>query len=225
MWSSLIPLIVGSALVPIQIVITTLLLRSASGKVTALAFVAGMTAVRLGQGLLFGLILGSNASTEDMSDGPGSAVSLLLLVLAILFYVSALKQILNHPDDDAPPPRWMAVIDGVTPGKALALGAGVILISAKFWVFTLGAIAVIGDAGMDRPASIVAFVVFVAAAESDPSCADHRGVCPAEPIGSHPGPPRGAPRHLQPPVDDRAGPRVRHVVPDQGARWTGSDLT
>lgn len=166
MWSSLIPLIVGSALVPIQIVITTLLLRSASGKVTALAFVAGMTAVRLGQGLLFGLILGSNASTEDMSDGPGSAVSLLLLVLAILFYVSALKQILNHPDDDAPPPRWMAVIDGVTPGKALALGAGVILISAKFWVFTLGAIAVIGDAGLDGSASIVAFVVFVAAAES-----------------------------------------------------------
>ena len=167
MWSSLVPLIIGSALVPIQIVITTLLLRSASGRVTAVAFVAGMTAVRFGQGVLFGLILGSSAPADEGSGGAGSAVSLLLLVVAILFYVSALKQILDHPDEDAPPPKWMAIIDGVTPGKALALGVGLILISAKFWVFTLGAIAIIGDAGHGSGLrSIVAFVVFVVAAES-----------------------------------------------------------
>ena len=166
LWSSLLPLIVGSALVPIQIVITTLLLRSSAGKMTAVALVAGMTSVRLAQGLVFGLIVGQGAADGDSSAGPGSAVSLLLLAIAILFYVAALKQLLGHPDDDAPPPRWMAMVDGITPGKAFLLGLGLMAISAKFWVFTLGAIALIGDAGMDRPASITTFLLFVVLAES-----------------------------------------------------------
>lgn len=166
LWSSLLPLIVGSALVPIQIVITTLLLRSSAGKMTAVALVAGMTSVRLAQGLVFGLIVGQGAAGDETSAGPGNAVSLLLLAIAILFYVAALKQLLGHPDDDAPPPRWMAMVDGITPGKAFLLGLGLMAISAKFWVFTLGAIAVIGDAGMDPTASIVAFLIFVALAES-----------------------------------------------------------
>jgi hypothetical protein len=91
---------------------------------------------------------------------------LLLLAVAILFYVAALKQLLGHPDEDAPPPKWMAVVEEATPGKAFLLGLGVLAIGAKFWVFTLGAIAAIGDAGMDRPASITTFLLFVMLAES-----------------------------------------------------------
>ena len=166
LWSSLLPLIVGSALVPIQYVITTLLLRSRAGKVTAVAWIAGMTTVRLAQGIVFGLIIGSSTGGGQTSDGSSGAVSLLLLVVAILFYIAALKQLLGHPDEDAPPPRWMAMVEEATPGNAFLLGLGVLAISAKFWVFTLGAIALIGDAGMDRPASIATYLVFVLLAES-----------------------------------------------------------
>ncbi len=166
LWTSLIPLIIGSALVPIQIVVTTLLLRSKSGRSTAVAWVGGMTTVRLAQGVVFGLILGAGDGTDASSGGPGSAVSLLLLVIAVVFYVSAAKQLLDQPDEDAPPPRWMAMVESVTPGRAYLLGAGLVAASAKFWVFTLGAIAAIGAAGMSRPASIVTFLLFVALAES-----------------------------------------------------------
>jgi hypothetical protein len=165
-WTSLIPLIIGSALVPIQIVITTLLLRSKAGKATAVAWVAGMTTMRLAQGLVFGLILGSANGAESGSDGPGSSVSLLLLVIAIVFYVSAAKQLLRHSDEDAPPPKWMARVESVTPGKAYLLGVGLVAVSAKFWVFTLGAIAAIGAAGMSPAASIGTFLLFVVLAES-----------------------------------------------------------
>ena len=105
LWTSLIPLGIGSALVPIQIVVTTLLLRSKAGKVTAVAWVAGMTTMRLAQGLVFGLILGSGEGTDSSSGGPGAAVSLLLLVIAVVFYVSAAKSLLKQPDEDAPPPK------------------------------------------------------------------------------------------------------------------------
>jgi hypothetical protein len=166
LWGSLIPLIVGGALVPIQIIITILLLRSKAGRITAVAWVAGMTTVRLAQGIVFGLLLGSSSGSGSTSDGPGTAVSLLLLVLAIVFYVTAARQLLKHPDEDAPPPKWMAMIDGMRPGKAYLLGVGLLAIGAKFWVFTLGAIAAIGDAGLDQGAAILTFLVFVILTES-----------------------------------------------------------
>jgi hypothetical protein len=167
LWGALVPLIIGSAVVPIQIVITTMLLRSASGRGTAVAWVAGMTAVRLGQGLLFGLIIGSgSASSGEGSGGTGHAVSLVLLVVAILFYVTAVKQLLRHPDEDAPPPKWMAMVESITPAKAFGLGAGLLLIGAKFWVFTLGAISAIGAAGLGQGGAVLVFLAFVVLAES-----------------------------------------------------------
>ena len=166
LWGALVPLIVGSAVVPIQIIITTMLLRSASGRGTAVAWVAGMTAVRLGQGLVFGLIVGGATTEAAGGGGPGRTVSLLLLVVAIIFYVTAVKQLLHHPDEDAPPPRWMAMVETITPGKAFGLGAGLLLIGAKFWVFTLGAVGAIGDAGLSQGSAILVFLVFVILAES-----------------------------------------------------------
>jgi hypothetical protein len=166
LWGSLVPLIIGSALVPIQIVITTMLLRSGAGRMTAVAWLGGMTAVRLGQGLVFGLILGSSTAEASASDGPGTPVSLLLLVVAILFYLTAIKQLLKHPDEDAPPPKWMAMIETATPGKAFGLGTGILMINIKLWVFTLGAISAIGLAGLGQGAAVITFVAFVLLAES-----------------------------------------------------------
>jgi len=166
LWSSLIPLIVGGVVVPIQIIITVMLLRSSAGKLTAVAWVAGMTAVRLVQGLLFGLVFGSVETSSTATGGPGTAIWVLLLALAVMFYVTAAKNLLKHPDEDAPPPKWMAMIEGVRPGKAFALGAGVLGIGAKFWVFTLGAIAAIADAGLGSAAAIGIFILFVVLTES-----------------------------------------------------------
>jgi len=168
LWSSLVPLIIGSALVPLQIIVTTLVLRSPSGRVAGAAWLAGMTAVRLGQGIVFGLILGIGAADEDAgaASGPGTGASLLLLVIAILFLLTAAKHAVKQPDDDAPPPKWMAMFDSVTPGRAFALGAGILLIGAKPWVFTLGAISAIRDAGLEPAGAIGTFLAFVLLAES-----------------------------------------------------------
>lgn len=163
LWTSLIPLALGSALVPVQIVVTILLLRSA-GRVSALAWVIGMTTVRLVQGVVFGLLL---ESADDVTaSGPGMAASMLLLVVAILFLVGALNKLLSAPDDDAPPPRWKSALDGVAPARAFLFGAGIIVIGAKFWVFTLGAIAAIEAADLGIGATVAAFVAFVVLAAS-----------------------------------------------------------
>ncbi len=46
------------------------------------------------------------------------------------------------------------------------MGASLVLISGKFWVFTLSAIGVIEEAQLGQPSSIVAFLFFILLAPS-----------------------------------------------------------
>ena len=165
---SLSPFIIGSAVVPVQIIIDILLLKSPKqGLLKASAYVGGMTTLRLLQGLIFGLILtnSSGASAEE-SSGKGLVVSTLLLVLGILLLITAYKQWRKDDDPDAPPPKWLTMIDSLTPLKAFGIGFGLLLVGGKFWVFTLGAIGMIGEAQLGQPTSTVAFLLFVLLAES-----------------------------------------------------------
>jgi hypothetical protein len=163
LWATLVPLIVGSALVPVQLLITILLI--ARSRATALAWVAGMTAVRLVQGVLFGVVLASDDVPAD-STAPGPVASTLLLVAGLLFLLTALEHLIRDEDPDAPPPRWMATVDGLSPSTAFLFGAGVMMIGAKFWVFTLSAIAAIADADLGRQGAASAFALFAVLAVS-----------------------------------------------------------
>jgi hypothetical protein len=165
---SLLPLIIGSALVPIQIIFDILLLKNPSkGLLKAISYVGGMTTLRLLQGLIFGLILtNSAAAATPKAGGKGPIISTLLLVLGILLLVTAYKQWRKDDDPDAPPPKWLTMIESLTPLKAFGLGFGLLLIGGKFWVFTLGAIGLIGQAQLGQPSSTVAYLLFVLLAES-----------------------------------------------------------
>jgi hypothetical protein len=165
-WSDLLPLIVASAIVPVQIALTLLLLRTSLA--TAAAWIGGMTATRLIQGGLFGFVFVEVGAAADAEDGRGTVVSVALLVLAVLFLTKAAKDLLGGRDEDAPPPRWMRLTESVTPLKAFLFGAGYVAVAAKLWVFTLGAVGVIDEAGLSRAGSVALFLLFVALAESIP---------------------------------------------------------
>jgi hypothetical protein len=158
----LLPFILGSAVVPLQVMIIILLLSNPNnGLIKAICLVAGMTVVRLLQGVIFGLVF-----TPAESSGKSPVVSTLLMVLGILLLITAYKQWRNEDDPDGPPPKWMVMLDTLTPLKALGMGAGLVLISGKFWVFTLSAIGVIEEAQLGQPSSTVAFLLFVLLAQS-----------------------------------------------------------
>jgi hypothetical protein len=167
LWSTLLPLIVASALVPVQITLTVLLLRSSVG--TAAAWVGGMTATRLVQGVLFGVVFAGAGALSGSQEGRGPVASVVLLVVALLFLTKAAKLLLGGNDDeDAQPPKWMKLTQSVTAGRAFLFGAGYVAVAAKLWVFTLGAIAAIDEAGLGSAASIALFLLFVALAEAIP---------------------------------------------------------
>lgn len=165
LWATLAPLIAGGALVPIQLIITILLLRSGGGPKVAAAFVAGMTSLRLVQGVVFGLLFAAGDTGGAEATGPGPVVSGVLLALAVVLYATAAKQVFAHEDPDAPP-KWITMTESMSAGKAFLLGAGSLAIGAKFWVFTLGAIGAIGDADLNRTSAVITFIAFAVATVS-----------------------------------------------------------
>lgn len=166
MWVDLIPLIIGSAILPLQIVVTIVLRRSDAGLRSAAAFVAGMTTLRLVQGLALGVLLGSAQSQEtELHSGAGPVVSTVLLVAGILLLAAALRQFLTGEDADAPPPRWLAVAAAMSPRAAFGFGVLLVALGGKWWLFTLGAVAAIADADRGHLQSAVDYLAFVVLAE------------------------------------------------------------
>ena len=161
----LLPLIVGAALLPASIILALFLLRGEGGVRKALAFAAGALLVRLVQGVLFGYVFGAAADTYGES-GSNLITSTLLLVVGIVMLISAVKKWRKDADPDAPPPKWMATLSGLSALKAFGVGALLMAVSIKQWVFTLSAIAVIEQAQLSRAANMLTYLFFVLAAQS-----------------------------------------------------------
>lgn len=164
LWTTLVPLAVTTAVLPIQLAITILMLRSAGGPARAGAWIGGMTLVRLIQYGVFGVVLAQ--ATDDGLGGTSAVEGALLLVVAVVLLVSAARKAANQPDEDAPPPRWMSIVDGVSSGRAFLMGAGLVAFSPKLWAFTLGAIGAIGDAQLGPGEGWIVFAVWVVMAQA-----------------------------------------------------------
>lgn len=166
MWGSLVPLILGGALEPIEIMITIMLLGTPSRLRAAGAWICGHVGTRLLQGLVFGTILHWGARSGDSNHAYHWVISTVLLVVAVLFLVTAARELLTADDPNAPPPKWITMLMSATPTKAFFVGAGVVTVSVKAWVFTFAAIGVIGSAQMGRLAHMTSYVAFVLLATS-----------------------------------------------------------
>jgi hypothetical protein len=158
----LVPLIVGAAVLPVWIIMTLFLLRSDGGAMKATAFVAGAAAVRLVQGVIFGFVLGT---ADQGGDESGAIVAVLLLVAGIAMLITAVKKWRKEEDPDAPSPKWMAMLQSLSALKAFAMGALLMALALKQWVFTLSAIAIIEQAGAGLAPSVLAFLAFVLGAQ------------------------------------------------------------
>jgi hypothetical protein len=161
----LLPLMIGAAVVPVPVIIVLLLLGNQGGLLKATAFIGGAIAVRLAQGIVFGYIFGSDPVATS-ETGASLIVSTLLIVIGVLMLITAFRKWDKEDDPDAPPPRWMAALGGLSALKAFGMGAVLVAIAAKQWVFTLSVIGVIGEAQFAPPASTGLFLLYVLAAQA-----------------------------------------------------------
>jgi hypothetical protein len=156
----LLPVMVGAAVVPLYPIIVLLLLQSKGGLGKAVAFVSGGVAMRLVQGVLFGLILGA-AMAANSGDGQQLIASTLLLVIGLLLLVTAFKKWRKEEDPDEPPPKWMTGISSLTGVRAIGAGALFVAIAVKQWVFTLSAISIITEAELGGSAGVSLYLFYI----------------------------------------------------------------
>jgi hypothetical protein len=156
------PMILGAVLAPAWVIIVLLILASPGGLLKAIMFVLGMTLTRVIQGVVFGAVLADAAP----GDGKSPVASTLLLVVGILLLITAFKKWRKEEDPDEPPPKWMQSIDQLTALKAFGLGALLLAIGPKMWVFTLSALAVISEANLGQTGSIVAYASYIILAQA-----------------------------------------------------------
>ena len=134
------------------------LLRSSRGK--AAAWIAGMAALRVLQGALFGFVFSEARSHATSAGGPRIVAGGLLLALAALFVATALRHAIGD-EDAAAAPAWLSRVDSMPGLAAFGAGAGYVALSPEKWVFTLGAIGAIADAALSPWGSILNFAAFV----------------------------------------------------------------
>jgi putative Mn2+ efflux pump MntP len=159
----LIPLILGTGLAPVMVILVLTLLRGERGLIRASAFLSGVVAVRLAQGLVFGMLLGSPDDSGEEAAAR-TITSTLLLVLGLLMLIAAIRKYRKEEDPDEPPPKWMTTVATASPLKALGMGALAIAVGGKHWVFTLSALSVIREAELDQAGGVTLFLVYVTAA-------------------------------------------------------------
>lgn len=164
--AKLLPLIIGASLgCPTWIIVVLILLRGKYGLTKAAAFAAGVTAVRTLQFVLFGGLFGTIASAngEDVFD---LIPSTLLLVAGLVLVITAVRTWwCKEEDPDAPPPRWITTLGGMSTPAAFGMAVVLMFVALKQWVFTLSAIAVIDDAYLSKLETILAYVFFILGAQ------------------------------------------------------------
>lgn len=156
----LFPLVLGSNAMPSWALLVFALLSSGRGTVQAIGVVAGVTLVRLLQGFVFGTLVGTYELDHHLTS-LGGIVSALLIVFGILMWAMALSQVLQKDNL-----KLMNMVGALTPVKAVGLGALLVLTSTRSWIFTLAALGVIERGGLDIPQSVIAYLLYVIAAEA-----------------------------------------------------------
>lgn len=159
---SLWPFILGKMLIPLHLIIVILLLKNPhQGMARALAFIAGGALTRLVQGVLFGVVF-YDPDAASGPDGSSPVVSTLLLVLGVILLISAVRKLGGGPElEDDEPHFLFTSLDLLGPFKAFWLGAGLVLLSPKMWVFTLSALSEIGAAQPGLATGALVYLLFI----------------------------------------------------------------
>jgi threonine/homoserine/homoserine lactone efflux protein len=167
LWLTLIPMAIAMALAPGRIIALILLFHTRRGVLTAVAFVGGMSATMLIEGIALGLIFSiTGAAAGEEGGGPPPAVSMLLIVVGILMVVGAAKLFFQEEDEDRPPPKWLDQIESFTPRKAFNLGLGWLLVSPKQWIFTAPVVGAVYAANLSVAGSLISYLLFILIAQA-----------------------------------------------------------
>lgn len=153
----LLPLALG-AISPVLILLMVLFLTSKGGITKSLAFIAGKYLTYIVWGFVFLGLMDKVSATGE--SGEPSTVSLVIkILLGGLLLILALKTYLGEDDPDAPPPKLLASLDKMGPGKLFLVGILLSIIQLRFVGLILAGVMIIATAQMPAGQNLIAILI------------------------------------------------------------------
>jgi hypothetical protein len=156
----LLPFALGVALSPMPIIAMILMLITPRARVNGIVFVLGWI---VGVGVAGAIFLALASPTNASSGGqPADWVSWVKLALGLLLIFLAVKEWRARPaaGTEAPMPKWMGMLDGITAAKAGGLAILLSALNPKNLIFIVGGAAAVGQTGISTGDQVIAWVVF-----------------------------------------------------------------
>ncbi len=156
----LLPFAVGVAVSPMPVVAVVLMLITPRARANGVTFVVGWMLGIAVAGAIFLAIADPSGASDD--GEPAGWVNWLKLALGLLLLLVAVKEWRARPAPgaDAPMPKWMGALDGITPPKAAGLAVLLGTVNPKNLLFILGAVAAVAQTGISGRDQAVAWIVF-----------------------------------------------------------------
>lgn len=157
---------VGVAISPVPIIAVILMLFSQRARVNGVLFMLGWSAaLAVVGGVSYWLAITGSDSADDSAV---QAIAWGKIVFGVLFLLLAVRNWRHRPaPGEVPdPPKWMAGIDGLAPGKALGLGLLLAAANPKNLMLTLAAGTALATADLSTTEAVWSLVVFVVVASA-----------------------------------------------------------
>jgi len=159
--SEVLPFAVGVAISPVPIIAVILVLFSSRARVNGPVFLAGWVLGVAAVSIIVYLVSdASDASTDDTTSDTIFWVKLLLGVLLVVLAVRKWRS-RSGGGDEAPPPKWMASIDSLTPVRAGGLALLLSGLNPKNLALSLAAGAGLAQVGATGGEAAVGLAVFI----------------------------------------------------------------
>lgn len=156
----LIVLAAGGSVAPLLLLLTILMLGSRRPLPNATALALGYFVTYGAIGIVGLAFIGSSAETESAVSAVGRVMG---ATVGGLLIVLGFKSLLNVPDPDASPSRWMESMSFTSPAKAFGLGVALFPVQIKNLVIFVACVNVIAAASLGPQASFIALglVIFI----------------------------------------------------------------
>ncbi len=142
-----------AAIAPTMIGLVVIFLSDDRGLVKALAFILGKYLVYVLWGVVSLELAGHISSTS--SGGTSAFSEVIFLIFGLLLLILAVRNFFGEDDPDAPPPKFMTILDKMGPVKLFGVGVVLSLMQFRFIALVLVGATVIAEARLSTTENLI----------------------------------------------------------------------
>jgi threonine/homoserine/homoserine lactone efflux protein len=152
----ILPFALGT-IAPTMIGLVVLFLTEARGLLKAFAFILGKYIFYVFWSLVCLNLTGYISSTSSARSSTISEI--FFLIFGFLLLILAVRNFFGEDDPDAPPPKFMAILDNLGPVRLFGLGIAISILQPRFIILVLAGATIIVGANLPFTENIISILV------------------------------------------------------------------